>query len=133
MGEREDWEEPRTYYYYWVTELQAVRQGSWKLHFPHSYRTLAGKVTAEGQPAPYREEKTELALYNLAEDIGERRDVAAEYPEVVERMRLAADKMRIELGDSLTGRKGTNQRPAAKVLDKSTDKAADKSVKSEKK
>jgi arylsulfatase A-like enzyme len=124
FGERDDWEEPRTYYYYWVSELQAVRQGSWKLHFPHSYRTLAGKVTVEGQPAPYREEKIGLALYNLAEDIGESRNVAAENPAVVERLRQAAEKMRIELGDSLTGQKGTSLRPAAKVPSQATDKSA---------
>ena len=31
------------YFFYWDRHLQAVRSGPWKLHFPHAYRTLAGK------------------------------------------------------------------------------------------
>ena len=27
-------------------QLQAVRQGKWKLHYPHGYRTMAGKQGA---------------------------------------------------------------------------------------
>ncbi len=30
------------FYFYWGPELQAVRSGRWKLHFPHAYRSLAG-------------------------------------------------------------------------------------------
>ena len=30
------------YYFYWGRELQAVRSGKWKLHFPHAYRTPQG-------------------------------------------------------------------------------------------
>lgn len=115
MGTANDWDEPRTYCYYWGAELQAVRQGTWKLHFPHTYRTLNGQVTEPGRPAPYREDKTALALFNLADDIGETKDVAADHPDIVSRLTTAADPMREQLGDSLTGRKGTANRPAAKV------------------
>lgn len=115
MGTANDWDEPRTYYYYWIGELQAIRQGSWKLHFPHSYRTLNGQVTEPGRPAPYREEKTALALFNLTDDIGETTDVSAQHPDIVGRLQAAADSIRDELGDTLTGRKGKANRPAAKV------------------
>ena len=42
---------------------------------------------------------TELSLFNLTTDIGERENVAAENPEVVERLTALADKAREELGD----------------------------------
>ena len=39
-----DGKSPReAYYFYYGNQLQAVRQGKWKLHFPHGYRTMAGK------------------------------------------------------------------------------------------
>ena len=39
------------YYFYYGNQLQAVRQGKWKLHFAHGYRTMAGKpgMTREGR------------------------------------------------------------------------------------
>ena len=36
------------YYFYYGNQLQAVRQGKWKLHFPHGYRTMAGKPGGTG-------------------------------------------------------------------------------------
>ena len=42
---------------------------------------------------------TELELYNLQSDIGERNNVAGQHPEVVERLAALADKARGELGD----------------------------------
>ena len=42
---------------------------------------------------------TGLALYNLETDIGERLNVAAQHPEVVERLSALADEAREELGD----------------------------------
>ena len=40
------------YYFYWGRELQAVRSGKWKLHFPHEYRTLKAAGSG-GKPGPY--------------------------------------------------------------------------------
>jgi arylsulfatase A len=41
-------------YFYWGQELQAVRSGRWKLHFPHEYRSLDGKPGGSGgKPGPY--------------------------------------------------------------------------------
>ena len=31
------------YYFYYGRQLQAIRMGKWKLHFPHGYRTMAGR------------------------------------------------------------------------------------------
>jgi arylsulfatase A len=88
------------YYFYWNRQLQAVRSGRWKLHLPHNYRTMGeGPVGANGQPAPYHEGKTGLALYDLEADAGEKMDVAAQHPNVVQRLQALADRMRADLGD----------------------------------
>lgn len=104
------------YYFYWGNELQAVRMGNWKLHFPHTYRTLAGRPGGTGgTPAPYEDARIDLALYDLAADVGESRNVAAQHPEVVKRIEELAEKMRAELGDSATGRKGSGVREPGRL------------------
>jgi arylsulfatase A len=75
-------------FFYWNNGLEAVRSGNWKLHFPHSYRTLGGLPGGSGGiPTKYRTAETGLALYDLDRDPGESRDVAAEHPDIVERLR----------------------------------------------
>lgn len=103
-----------TFFYYWGQELHAVRHGDWKLHFPHKYRSLkqAGK---DGQPGPYQELNCGLELYNLAEDVGESKNVAADHAEQVQRLQKLADTMRADLGDSLTGSKGSGHRAVGKL------------------
>jgi arylsulfatase A-like enzyme len=99
-------------YFYWDRGLQAVRSGKWKLHFPHVYRTLADKGGRDGKPAPYKQAKTPLALYDLEADPGETTNLAARHPEVVERLKALAEKAREDLGDSATKREGKGVRPA---------------------
>ncbi len=114
MSGRPDARSPHeSYLYFWGNEMHAIRQGPWKLHFPHSYRTLAGPPGADGHPGKYRQAETGLALYDLSTDIGEQNDVAAQFPEVVSRLEQLADAARQELGDSLTGTKGSGYRPPA--------------------
>ncbi len=103
------------FYYYWGKELNAVRSGPWKLHFPHEYRSLKGEPGSDGNPGPYQQLKCGLELYNLDQDIGETQDVAAENPAVVKRLQSLADKIRVELGDSLTNVEGTEIRPAGRL------------------
>ncbi len=99
-----------TYLYYWGNHLQAIRSGDWKLHFPHSYRSLTGTPGRDGKPAGYTRQKTELALYNLKDDIGETTDVKDQHPEIVQRLKRLADEARQELGDSAKKIKGTGFR-----------------------
>jgi arylsulfatase A-like enzyme len=101
--------------YYWEFGLEAIRSGNWKLHFPHPYRSLAGPPGNDGQPGPYKQARTELALYDLAADVGETKNVAAEHPDIVARLSAQAEKAREDLGDSLTKREGKNRRPAGKL------------------
>jgi arylsulfatase A-like enzyme len=103
------------FYYYWDNGLEAVRSGKWKLHLPHAYRTLAGPDGKDGQPGEYKQAKTDLALYNLAEDIGETQDVAAANPAIVKKLLAQAESARDDLGDSLTKRQGKNRRPAGQL------------------
>lgn len=104
------------YYFYWGGQLEAVRMGPWKLHFPHGYRTLAGRPGGTGgKPAPYVQGKIELSLFNLEKDPGETTDVAASNPEVVAKIQKLADAMRQELGDTATKQKGAGMREAGRI------------------
>jgi arylsulfatase len=87
-------------FYYYGKQLQAVRQGKWKLHFPHGYRSYEGvEPGKDGLPGPYAHGETGLELYDLENDISEKHDVAAKYPDVVERLTALGDRARKELGD----------------------------------
>lgn len=108
-----------SFYYYWGNELHAVRSGDWKLHFPHSYRSLTGAPGADGRPSGYTNRQTDLALYNLSWDIGETQDLTTQFPEVLARLEVLAELGREELGDSLRMRKGRGLRPSGQI-DKET-------------
>ncbi len=100
------------YYFYRDEHLQAVRSGRWKLHFPHTYPTLAGRPGGTGgRPVPYGEGNTGRALFDLDQDPGEATDVAGRHPDVVARLEALADRAREELGDSALKKKGKGVRP----------------------
>lgn len=102
------------YYFYYGQQLQAIRMGKWKLHFPHGYRTMAGRPGGTGGiPTKYSQAKIGLSLFNLEEDIGESTDVKAKHPKVVSKMQALGQAMRKELGDQ--GKKGTGQREAGRL------------------
>ena len=104
------------YFFYYGSQLQAVRMGQWKLHFPHKYRTLAGKPGGTGgTPVPYQQAEIGLALFDLEDDVGETADVAGQHPEVVAKVKELAERMRAELGDSSTKQKGTGARPPGRL------------------
>jgi arylsulfatase len=122
--------------YYSGSELHAVREGRWKLHVPHEYLTVDGPAGAGGKPANfermkpkaieesgirgiatrhgYKVERIGRALFDLTADPGETKDVAAEHPDVVKRLTELADAARRDLGDTLTGVKGSGLRPAGR-------------------
>ncbi len=126
-----------TYFYYSGTELQAIREGDWKLHLPHDYLTVAAEPGRDGKPSNfgrmkpesmalsgvrgiasrhgYRVESLPLSLYNLAVDPGETRNEAKARPDVVARLEGMAAKAREDLGDSLTGVQGRGVRPVGDV------------------
>jgi arylsulfatase A len=108
------------FFYYHRNHLEAMRSGKWKLHFPHGYRTMAGReLGSGGKPGKYdHSAKTGLELYDLSSDIGETQDVASEHPEVVARLVSLAEDKRAELGDQLTKVKGSGNREPGRVRKK---------------
>jgi arylsulfatase A-like enzyme len=105
----------KTFYYYWNNGLDAVRAGRYKLHFPHAYRTLSGPVGKDGLPGGYAQAKTDLALYDLTADPGEKTNIADQHPDVVAELQKLAAAAREDLGDAHQNRSGKNRRPAGKV------------------
>lgn len=64
----------QTLFYYWDSELRAVRKGAYKAHFVTSGSYNDGERRVEHDPP---------LLFNLLEDPGERHDIAAAHPDVV--------------------------------------------------
>lgn len=118
MSGAPDAKSPHEYFYHYYAggELHAVRDRTWKLHFPHKYRTLAGKPGGTGGiPTNYSQATTKLELYNLSEDVGEQHNVIAMHPEIVERLQSAADRARKDLGDKLSKTKGEGTREIGRI------------------
>ena len=90
------------HYYFAGYNLQAVRQGRWKLALAPQSEGM-GKQAAKTAPG--------LRLYDLDTEIGEQTDVAAQHPEVVAKLKALADKMAAEIG----GKTPTARRPAGEV------------------
>ncbi|WP_146510054.1 sulfatase family protein [Thalassoglobus neptunius] len=85
-------------YYYNGTNLQAVREGKWKLHLP---RSANDQPFWSKKPGKYKGfvALDELQLFDLENDLGEKENVASQYPEMVARLQKQADLIRAELGD----------------------------------
>jgi arylsulfatase A-like enzyme len=90
------------HYYFAGYDLQAVRQGRWKLALSPQPEGM-GKQADKTPPG--------LRLYDLDAEIGEQTDVAAQHPEVVAKLKALADKMAAEIG----GKTPTARRPAGEV------------------
>jgi len=91
------------FYYYMMDQLQAVREGPWKLHLP-----LENKFDGGNRNRFYG--KSEMKLFNLNEDPKEENDLSKSHPELIERLLQHAGKIIKELGD--TENKGEKTRPA---------------------
>jgi len=92
-GEKNDKPPRDDFYYFRGLALEAVRSGPWKLHLAAA-DGLQGKKKAAPHPQ----------LYNLANDIRESNDVAAEHPDVVERLQRLVAAMNSDLGQTGIGR-----------------------------
>ena len=96
--------------FYYGRQLQAVREGKWKLHLPHGYRSYERvEPNTDGGGGPYAWGRTSFELYDLEEDVEERRNVLDLHPDVVERLSQIAARARKELGEG--ERAGEGQRP----------------------
>jgi arylsulfatase A-like enzyme len=80
---------PHEFLFWRYGAQMAIRKGDWK---------ITKAVSRPGQPRRLRARRSsEGQLYNLAKDIGEKTDVAAEHPEVVKELTDAWEKWNAEL------------------------------------
>ena len=96
---------PREAHYYFNSyELQAVRQGPWKLVIAPQVETMGKGSSIPASPESPR-------LYNVEAEMGEQTNVAAANPEVVAKLTAFANKMNAEIG----GENPSARRPSGKV------------------
>jgi len=107
---------PAYFIYYNQGDLLAVRSGDWKLFFPHTSQTLAGRPGGtNGIAARYQQLPVGTELYHLRRDPGETRNVIGEHPEVAARLTALAETARSELGDRRLQRVGAGVREPGRV------------------
>ena len=94
---------PREAHYYFAGyNLQAVRQGPWKLAIAPQPEPWARRGRRRHGKAP--------RLYNLDQEIGEQTNVAGKHPEIVAKLQALADKMGAEVGGTTpTARRSAGQ------------------------
>ena len=96
----------QVFYYYRGLNMEAVREGEWKLMLPTAANALGKAQTPETT-------ERRASLFNLNTDIGESKDVAAQHPEVIARLEKLIEKMDADLGASGIG---PGCRPLGKVV-----------------
>jgi arylsulfatase A-like enzyme len=93
---------PHEALFYWSRDrIDAVRSGPWKLSIHRRFFKKDPTSKSEG-----------IELYNLDEDIGEARNVAAQHPDVVQRLQGLIDAMKKDIGK---GKIGTELRKPGRV------------------
>jgi arylsulfatase A-like enzyme len=92
------------HYYFHGYNLQAVRQGPWKLAIAPQGESMGRGVTADAVGTAPR-------LYNLDEEIGEKTNLADKHPDIVAKLKALAEKMDAEIG----GNQPSARRPAGEV------------------
>lgn len=95
----------QVFYYYRGLNLEAVREGEWKL-------MLATAANAGGKAQTPETTERKASLFNLKTDIGESTDMAAQHPEIIARLEKLIAKMDDDLGASGIG---PGCRPLGKV------------------
>ncbi|MDT0605841.1 sulfatase family protein [Croceitalea rosinachiae] len=117
VGDTKESPQDAYFFYYRTNELFGVRYKKWKLYFPHHYRTMLGQEPGkDGIPGEYQMRAIEeIELYDLENDIGETNNVADSNTEVVEEIKLLANKMRYRLGDSLLELEGSETREPGRL------------------
>lgn len=113
-GEQKAKTPQEAYFFYWGQELQAVRAGKWKLHFPHEFQSLKA-AGSDGKPGPYAKNRLELSLFDLENDAKESQNLSSEYPDEIRRIQVLADRIRTDLGDVATKTVGKGVRSAGLV------------------
>jgi len=105
-GAKSPWDH---FYYYFGSELHAVRQGDWKFRAQNILQNedIYRRDDAGNTTMPE-------VFYNLRYDVTEQKNVMKQNKDVVERLKGLMDEVRPVLGDTLTGVKGREVRPAGR-------------------
>lgn len=99
--------EGRMLYYYNGLNLQAIREGRWKLHLPRRPEMVVWWESGMRElDAPM--------LFDMARDPEEAEDVAAQHPDIVQRLLSHATTVREELGS--WDKEGADQKPIRHLL-----------------
>jgi arylsulfatase A len=100
--------------FYYRDELRAIRSEKWKIQFAHADRNAPdlAAIGNEGVRGGVTTVKHPTALFDLASDVAESKDVSDEHPEMVARLNRFADQIRVDLGDSITKTEGRFRRDA---------------------
>ena len=95
---------PREAHYYFSSyNLQAVRQGPWKLALTTQKETMGQEAADDAKKNP--------RLYHLDQDIGEKTNLAAQHPDLVAKLTALAEKMTADIG----GDEPKSRRPPGEV------------------
>jgi arylsulfatase A-like enzyme len=93
-------ESPRDVFYFMHNgDVQAVRKGNWKLHIAHKYRHVL-KAGMNGERGETVQAEIGMALYNLADDVGEQNNLAMDYPEKVEELKKILQEFKTDLDNN---------------------------------
>jgi arylsulfatase A-like enzyme len=84
------------HYYFQGEQLQAIRQGKWKLHLPHRAQVVA-EPGKDGKQGKYTNLDTGWLLYDLEADPGETTDRAEQHPEKVTALKELAAAFAAEM------------------------------------
>lgn len=82
------------YFYYRLGDLQAVRMGDWKLHLEGKRRDYNNIHYDYSSDFVFQQREE---LYNLAEDVGEQRNLALDHPEIVEKLKKLVEEHKREM------------------------------------
>jgi arylsulfatase A-like enzyme len=92
------------FYYYFMSQLQAVRSGNYKLYLEMDERQYGWTRKIE---------KAEMELFDLENDPAEKINIAGKHPKIISRLLELAEIAREDMGDF--ERPGKNARPAGWV------------------
>ena len=104
MGEEGAASPHDAFYYYFKSDLEAVRVGRWKLFVRRWDRQEGGSQEV-------------AELYDLKNDVGETTNVCGQHPEVVAELAKLIEECKGDLGCAASGVVGGNCRPPGKVED----------------
>lgn len=94
------------FYYYFGTELHAVRENHYKFRAPNTLHNedIYRRDQYSSAPVP-------AALYDLSQDLGEQKSVLKDHPELQAHLENLMARERQVLGDTLSGAEGHENRP----------------------